>query len=61
MIFTSSQEQLQGIIRETGFTWKKCASNRKRLMEREDVVQCRIGYPRKEKHVGRRIIYMDKK
>jgi len=60
--FTGSQEQLRCIMRETGFTWKRCASNRKLLMEREDVVQCRIRYLkalRKERQAGRRIVYMD--
>lgn len=60
--FRGSMEQMRRILKELGFKWKKCATNRNALMERPDVIQQRIRYlkaAREAREECRHVVYMD--
>lgn len=60
--FPGSKSCLRNVIKELGFVWKKCETNRKLLMERADVVAQRVRYLRaisQFRKAGREIVYMD--
>ena len=60
--FAGGEHSLRYILKELGFSWKKCKSNRHILMERQDVVMARIKYLREIKKLreqGRTIVYTD--
>ncbi|KAJ4437060.1 hypothetical protein ANN_17195 [Periplaneta americana] len=53
---------LRRILKEMGFRWKKCASRRKFLIERENIVNWRCRYLqtiRKLREEGKPILYLD--
>ena len=60
--FTGKRETLRVILKNLGYTWKKCVDNRKILMERSDIIQNRIHYLKqikKFREEGRTIVYTD--
>ena len=60
--FKGGRETLRKLLKRMGFTWRKCSSNRKVLMERSDVVAQRINFLRqikKYRDEGRHIVYRD--
>ena len=60
--FTGKRETLRVILKNLGFTWKKCVDNRKILIERSDIIQNRIHYLKqikKFREEGRTIVYTD--
>ena len=62
MEFPGGLHYLRSILKEMGFEWKSCGSNRSVLMERSDVVVARIEFLRKMRQYrreGRTIVYTD--
>ena len=60
--YDGGEANLRSILKQIGFRWKKCETNRAILMERQDVVLARIKYLRqirKYREEGRPIIYTD--
>ena len=60
--FKGGKTILRKLLKEMGFNWKKCSTNRKILMEKPDIVSKRINYLReikKLRETGHNIIYMD--
>ncbi|KAJ8315588.1 hypothetical protein KUTeg_007738 [Tegillarca granosa] len=60
--FKGGKTILTKLLKEMGFNWKKCSTNRKILMEKTDIVSKRINYLReikKLRETGHNIIYMD--
>ena len=60
--FKGGRETLRKLLKQMGFTWRKCSSNRKILMKRSDVVAQRINFLRqikKYRDEGRHIVYTD--
>lgn len=60
--FKGRKETLRLLLKEMGFSWKKCTNNRKILMERSDIVAQRINFLRrikKYREEGRPIVYTD--
>ena len=60
--FKGGRETLRKLLKQKGFTWRKCSSNRRILMERSDVVAQRINFPlqiKKYRDEGRHIVYTD--
>ena len=68
IIWKAMQEKISydggeaNLLKQIGFRWKKCETNRAILMERQDIVLSRIKYLRqikKYRKEGRPIIYTD--
>ena len=60
--FPGKVDFLRKILKELGFVWRRCESNRSVLMERNDIVVARINFLRKIKtfrEEGRTIVYTD--
>ena len=60
--FKGGRETLRIILKEMGFVWRKSTNNRKRLMERSDIVAQKINFLRqmkKYREKGRDIVYTD--
>ena len=60
--FTGKFTLLRSLLKDLGFVWRKCESNRSVLMERADVAVARMVYLRKIKQYreeGRPIVYTD--
>lgn len=60
--YRGSKSHLHKELKEIGFEYKRCGSNRKLLMERPDVVFARVDFLRKVKQYrddGHNIIYTD--